>query len=236
MVFDLDPMESERLIRITLLTLYMAGCSTIISSLIGIPIGTYLGLRKTKFTLLIKVFTHTLYGLPPVIAGLVIFMLLSRAGPLGELGIIFTPTAMIIAQVLLITPLIIGLSASAISAIPQVTIDTARTLGARRMNLLKTLLVESRIGIYTAIMIGFGRAISEVGAVIIVGGSIRGDTEVLTTSIVFATQTGNFSFALLLGLILIILALTTSIILTILQSRLTVGKPRRLILKLKNGG
>jgi tungstate transport system permease protein len=214
----------------------MAGCSTTISSLIGIPIGTYLGLRKTKFSLLIKVFTHTLYGLPPVIAGLVMFMVLSRAGPLGEFGILFTPTAMILAQVLLITPLIIGLSASAISAIPQVTIDTARTLGARRMSLLKTLLVESRIGIYTAVMIGFGRAISEVGAVIIVGGSIKWHTEVLTTAIVFETQKGNFYFALLLGLILIIFALTTSIILTILQSRFIVGKPGKLIIRLKNGG
>jgi tungstate transport system permease protein len=214
----------------------MAGCSTTISSLIGIPIGTYLGLRKTKFSLLIKVFTHTLYGLPPVIAGLVMFMLLSRGGPLGELGLIFTPTAMILAQVLLITPLIIGLSASAISSIPQVTIDTARTLGARRMSLLKTLLVESRIGIYTAVMIGFGRAISEVGAVIIIGGSIKGDTEVLTTAIVTLTQKGNFYFALILGLILIILALTTSIILTILQSKYSLGKPSRLILRLKNGG
>lgn len=236
MVFDLDPLESERLVRITLLTLYMAGCSTTISSLIGIPVGTYLGLRKTKFSLLIKVFTHTLYGLPPVIAGLVMFMLLSRAGPLGELGILFTPTAMILAQVLLITPLIIGLSASAIGSIPQVTIDTARTLGARRMSLLKTLLVESRIGIYTAVMVGFGRAISEVGAVIIVGGNIKWHTQVLTTAIVLETQKGNFYFALLLGLILITLALVTSIILTMLQSRFAVKKTRKLIIRLKNGG
>jgi tungstate transport system permease protein len=214
----------------------MAGCSTTISSLIGIPIGTYLGLRNTKFSLLIKVFTHTLYGLPPVIAGLVIFILLSRAGPLGSLGILFTPTAMIFAQVLLITPLIIGLSASAIGSIPQVTIDTARTLGARRLSLLKTLLVESRIGIFTAIMIGFGRAISEVGAVIIVGGNIKWHTQVLTTAIVLETQKGNFYFALLLGLILITLALVTSIILTILQSRFTGRKPGKLIIRLRNGG
>lgn len=236
MVFDIDPLESERLVRITLLTLYMAGCSTTISSLIGIPIGTYLGLRKTSFSLLIKVFTHTLYGLPPVIAGLVMFMLLSRAGPLGELGILFTPTAMILAQVLLITPLIIGLSASAIGSIPQVTIDTARTLGARRMGLLKTLLVESRIGIFTAVMVGFGRAISEVGAVIIVGGNIKWHTQVLTTAIVLETQKGNFYFALLLGAILICLALVTSIILTMLQSRFAVKKTKKLIIGLKNGG
>ena len=95
-----------------MLTLYVAGCSTTISGLIGIPLGTYLGMRKTRFSLLIKVFTHTLYGLPPVIAGLVVFILLSRAGPLGSLGILFTPTAMIFAQILLVTPLIIGLTPS----------------------------------------------------------------------------------------------------------------------------
>jgi tungstate transport system permease protein len=143
---------------------------------------------------------------------------------------------MIFAQVLLITPLIIGLSASAIGSIPQVTIDTSRTLGARRLNLLKTLLVESRIGIFTAIMIGFGRAISEVGAVIIVGGNIKWHTQVLTTAIVLETQKGNFYFALLLGLILITFALVTSIILTILQSRFEGRKPGKLIIKLRNGG
>jgi tungstate transport system substrate-binding protein len=228
--------ETERVIGITLLTLYMAACSTTISSLIGIPIGTYLGLRRTKFAALIKVFTHTLYGLPPVIAGLVIFILLSRAGPLGSLGILFTPTAMIIAQVLLVTPLIIGLTASAISAIPQMTIDSARTLGARRFNLLKTMLSESRIGIFTAVMIGFGRAISEVGAVIIVGGNIKWHTQVLTTAIVLETQRGNFDFALILGAILITLALVTSIVLTIFQGRFKTKKNGRSILRLKNGG
>jgi tungstate transport system substrate-binding protein len=216
--------DSERLVGITLLTLYIAGCSTTISSLIGIPIGTYLGLRKTKFALLIKVFTHTLYGLPPVIAGLVVFILLSRAGPLGDLGILFTPTAMIFAQVILVTPLIIGLSASAIGSIPNVTIDSARSLGAKGFTLLKTLIVESRIGMFTAVMVGFGRAISEVGAVIIVGGNIKWHTQVLTTAIVDETQKGNFDFALVLGGILITLALITSIVLTIFQRRYKVRK------------
>jgi tungstate transport system substrate-binding protein len=218
--------DSERLAGITLLTLYIAGCSTTISSLIGIPVGTYLGLRKTRFSLLIKVFTHTLYGLPPVIAGLVIFILLSRAGPLGELGILFTPTAMIFAQVILVTPLIIGLTASAIGSIPDITIDSAKSLGARGFTLQKTLLVESRIGIFTAVMVGFGRAISEVGAVIIVGGNIKWHTQVLTTAIVDETQKGNFDFALVLGGILISLALITSIVLTYFQRRY-VGSNKR---------
>ncbi|UCH90353.1 MAG: ABC transporter permease [Thermoplasmata archaeon] len=228
-------MESERLVRIVFLTLYVSGMSTLISSLIGIPAGIFLGLRKTRYALLIKVFTHTLYGLPPVIAGLLVFMLLSRAGPLGELGILFTPTAMIIAQVLLITPLIMGLSASAISSIPPGVIDTARTLGARRSSMLETMIVESRVGIFTAVMIGFGRAISEVGAVIIVGGNIKWHTQVRTTAIILETQKGNFYFALILGAILLILAFTTSIILTILQSKYKNGFFTRFIGRVRNG-
>ena len=223
------------MVGIILLTLYVAGCSTLISSLIGIPTGIYLGLRKTRYALLIKVFTHTLYGLPPVIAGLIVFILLSRAGPLGDLGLLFTPTAMIIAQVLLITPLIMGLCASAISAVPASTIETARSLGARRWSLLETMVMESRVGIFTAVMIGFGRAISEVGAVIIVGGNIKWHTQVLTTAIILETQKGNFYFALILGLILIILALFTSLVLTLLQSKYRNGVFTKLFIKLKNG-
>jgi tungstate transport system permease protein len=173
------------------------------------------------------VFTHTLYGLPPVIAGLVVFILLSKAGPLGKLGILFTPTAMIFAQVILVTPLITGLCASSIGSIPVWTIDTARSLGARRLSLLATLVVESRIGIFTAIMVGFGRAISEVGAVIIVGGNIKFHTQVLTTAIVLETQRGNFYFALTLGIILIAFALTTAVTLTFLQKRTLGIKPKK---------
>jgi tungstate transport system permease protein len=133
---------------------------------------------------------------------------------------------MIFAQVVLVTPLIIGLTASAIGSIPEITIDSAKTLGARGFTLLKTLMVESRIGMFTAVMIGFGRAISEVGAVIIVGGNIKWHTQVFTTAIVDETQKGNFDFALVLGGILITLALITSIILTIFQRRYTGKKVR----------
>ncbi len=125
---------------------------------------------------------------------------------------------------------------SAISTIPQMTIDSARTLGARRLSLLRTMLSESRIGIFTAVMIGFGRAISEVGAVIIVGGNIKWHTQVLTGAIVLATQKGNFDFALILGAILIALALVTSIVLTILQGRFKTKKNGRAIFRLRNGG
>jgi len=233
-----DPLEQERVVRITLLTLYIAFMSTTISSLIGIPVGAYLGMKKAKFFVIFKVFTHTLYGLPPVIAGLVIYMLLSRTGPLGPLGILFTPTSMILAQCLLITPLIIGLSATAVDSLPDGVKDTAKTLGAGRLDMIKTLLYESRLGLFTAVMVGFGRAISEVGAVIIVGGNIKWHTQVLTTAIVLETQKGNFSYAILLGVILITIALITALILTLVQHKQKTGRlsilPRGK--KVKGGG
>lgn len=218
-----NPLEQFRVLKIVSLTLYMAFMSTTISSLIGIPLGAYIGMKKAKFFLIFRVFTHTLYGLPPVIAGLIIYILLSRAGPLGSFGLLFTPTSMILAQCLLITPLIIGLSASAVDSLPSGIYDTARSLGTNKWDLVKTLLYESRIGLFTAIMIGFGRAISEVGAVILVGGNIKWHTQVLTTAIVLETQKGNFSYAILLGIILIIIALVTSIVLTLLQHKQKTG-------------
>jgi len=223
-ILPADPLEQERVIQIILLTLYVATMSTTISSILGIPIGAYIGMKKTRFFLLFRIFTHTLYGLPPVIAGLAMFMLLSRSGPLGSLGILFTPTAMILAQCLLITPLVIGLSASAVDSLPKGVVDTARSLGAGRWDLIKTLLYESRMGLFTAVMIGFGRAISEVGAVIIVGGNIKWHTQVLTTAIVLETSSGNFSYAMLLGIILLLIALVTSILLTFLQHKQKTGK------------
>jgi len=219
-----NPYEQLRVINITLLTLYVASLSTIISSLIGIPIGTYIGMKKANFFIIFRVFTHTLYGLPPVIAGLIVYMLLSRSGPLGPMGMLFTPNSMIFAQCILIIPLVIGLSASAVDALPKDVQDTAKTLGANKWDIIKTLLYESRLGLFTAVMIGFGRAISEVGAVILVGGNIKWHTQVLTTSIVLETQKGNFSYAILLGLILITIAFLTSVFLTLLQRKQKTGQ------------
>ncbi len=218
LISGLDP-ETQRVVLITVLTLYMATMSTTVSSLIGIPLGAFIGMRKSQLFLLFRVFTHSLYGLPPVIAGLLVYMLLSRAGPLGPLGILFTPTSMIVAQCLLITPLITGISASAVDSLPKNIEDTARSLGANRIDLIKTMLYEARLGLFTAVMLGFGRAISEVGAVIIVGGNIKWHTQVLTTSIVLETQRGNFNYALTLGAILMLIALIISLVLTIAQKK-----------------
>lgn len=210
-------MIAEEVLEVTLLTLGVAGASTAISAAVGVPAGIVLGLHPGRFSRGFRVFTHALYGMPPVVAGLAVYLLLSRAGPLGSLGILFTPAAMVLAQVVLLAPLVVGVTASSVASLDPLLADTARSLGADRRFLLLTSLREARRGAFTAVMLGFGRAVSEVGAVIIVGGNIRHETRVLTTSIVLETQKGNLDFALQLGLILIVIAALTVAGLTMIQ-------------------
>lgn len=219
--------ETARVLEIVRLTLVISGMSTLISSLIGIPLGVYLGMRRGGFPLLFRTFTHALYGMPPVLAGLLMYLLLSKSGPLGELGILFTPAAMVAAQVFLITPLIIGITASAVDSLDPAVLDTARTLGARGWDLMATLVSEARTGMLTAVMVGFGRAVSEVGAVIIVGGNIKWRTQVLTTAIVIETERGNIQFAIILGAILLTLAVVAGAALTFVQVRSSGGASHR---------
>jgi tungstate transport system permease protein len=218
------PSEQARLLEITLMTLYVASTSTALSSLVGIPLGAWLAIRRSSFALLFRVFTHALFALPPVVAGLAMYLLLSRAGPLGSWGLLFSPTAMILTQCLLVMPLVIGLTASAVDGLPPGIGDTARSLGATRGELVLTLLWEARLGLVTALLAGFGRAISEVGAVILVGGNIKWHTQVLTTAVVLETQQGNFSYALLLGAILLGIALVTALLLTLVQQAQRTGR------------
>lgn len=155
---------------------------------------------------LILLITSSLMALPPVVVGLAIYLLLSRAGPLGEYGLLFTPTAMIIAQSVLIFPIILTLTTDAVSPLEQVYRPLLHSVDASRWFRLKTLIMDARFAIFTALLAGFGRAIAEVGAVIIVGGNIAGLTRVMTTTIALETSKGNLELALALGLILISLA------------------------------
>ena len=202
----------------------MATASTAISSLIGIPIGTLLALREEakgrRPTLTIaKAIVFTLYGMPPVLAGLLVYLLLWNQGPLGFLSWLFTPAGMILAQVLIVTPIITGVTYSAISSVGRDVKDAARTLGARGWSLAATVIEEARLGVFTAVMVGFGRAISEVGAVMIVGGNIRGSTRVLTTAIVLETSRGDFGEAVALGLILLAIGFVIFVLLYGVQQR-----------------
>jgi len=218
--------ETFRVIEVTVMTLAVSGGATIIAGLIGIPLGIYLGMKRGRLFLVIMTLTHTFYGMPPVLAGLLFYLLLSRNGPLGSLGLIFTPAAMILVQVFLVTPIVIGLTASAVGSVEKSVLDTAITLGARGRTLLKTMAKEARTGILSAVMIAFGSAISEVGAVILVGGNIKWRTQVLTTAILIETEKGNIEYAVTLGCILLLLSVVTYSILTYIQARETGMKIR----------
>lgn len=184
----------------------VSGTATCIAAAIGVPLGSRLALREFIGRDAVKVLTFTMYGFPPVLAGLVIYLLLSNSGPLGFLELLFTPGAMVLAQTLLVLPIITGLTLSAVSEVGNDVKDTARTLGATRAQVERLVLKEARVGVVSAVMVGFGRAIAEVGAVIIVGGNIKWHTRVLTTAIVLETRRGNFEYALSLGAILLTMA------------------------------
>jgi tungstate transport system permease protein len=187
-------------------TLLMSFLSTTISSLIGMPLGVMLGSRKFRAKKLIMRLTHTLMGVPPVVAGLVVFLLLSRRGPFGSLQLLFTVSAMVIAQVALITPVVISLTASAVRARAEMMLETTRGLGISKGRELFIMLRECRTQLVSIMLTGFGRSIAEVGAVSMVGGNIQFKTRVMTTAIMLETNKGNFEMAIALGVILLIIA------------------------------
>ncbi|MGE5397065.1 MAG: ABC transporter permease [Chitinophagales bacterium] len=205
------------LIEIILLSLAVSGSSVLISTCIGVPLGAMLGIKRFPGRRVIMRLTYMLMSLPPVLAGLLVYLLLSRTGPLGFWEILFTPMAMVCAQVLLVTPIITGLSASAIAAREKKVLLTALTMGASNRQATWTVIKEARTGITAAIITGFGRAFGEVGAVMLVGGNIKHFTRVLTTSIVLETRQGNFEFAITLGLVLLVLSFLVSSLLLYLD-------------------
>jgi len=203
------------------LSLMVSGSAVIIGAVLGVPLGALLGLKKFPGRELLLRIIYTLMSLPPVLAGLVVYLIFARSGPLGFLDILFTPPVMVIAQVLLATPIITALSSAAIAAKEKLAMDTARTLGASERQAAWMVIKEARTGILAGIMTGFGRAFGEVGAVMLVGGNVRYQTRVLTTSIVLETRQGNYEFAIVLGLILLLLSfVVSSVLLKIDDSKL----------------
>jgi tungstate transport system permease protein len=199
-------------ISIAGLSLQVSATAVILSALAGIPIGVLIALNEFPFKKALIMVINTLMGLPPVVAGLFVFLMISRAGPLGSLGVLFTPTAMVIAQFILVMPIITGLSISATRAVDRSVIETAISLGARKFETVSLVVGEARQALFTTVIAGFGRAIAEVGAVMIVGGDIRWNTRVLTTSIVLETRKSDFDLAIALGLILLALSFTINMI------------------------
>ncbi len=202
------------------LTLRVTGFALFFAMLIGIPIGAGLGLMgRIPAAGCLLPLIYTGMGLPPVVVGLWVYLLLSNQGPLGDLGWLFTPTAMILAQTIIALPLIVGLTLTAVRATDPLLHLQVRSLGATRIQLAWTVLRETRLGVVAAIVAAFGSIISEVGAVMLVGGNIQGETRVLTTAIVLETRQGNFALALALGIILLGLAFVTNLALYGLQKR-----------------
>ncbi len=204
-----------------LLSLRVSGTATLIAVLIGIPLGALIGLRRFRGRSIAVALVHTGFALPPVVIGLFVFMLLSRNGPAGGLELLFTPTAMVLAQALLAAPYVTGITLAAVQAVPADVRLQARALGATPLRAVLTHMREARLGLVAAVIAGFGAVISEVGAVMMVGGNIAGETRVMTTAIVLETRRGNFRTAVVLGLVLLAIAFAVNMILTVAQQRRT---------------
>jgi tungstate transport system permease protein len=204
----------DDLVQITLLSLSVSGIATAISLLIGLPLGTVLALSVFRSRGLVLSVVNTGMALPPVVAGLAIALLLWRSGPLGDLNLIYTPTAIIIAEVVIATPVILGLAAAGIGQLdPRLQLQL-QGLGASRLQTVWWLWREARLSLVAALMAGFGSVISEVGAAMMVGGNISGQTRVLTTAIVLDVGRGEFGTAIMLGGILLALAFLVNGVLT----------------------
>ena len=209
----------REILEITWLTLRVCFTAILISSLIGLPLGMLLGLTRFKGRKIILTIINIGMGLPPVVAGLWISMLLWRSGPLGHLHLLYSPTAIVMAQVLVSLPIVTGLTSSAFQQISEKMLLQIKALGATKIQTILILIKQTKIAIVAAIMAGFGRVIAEVGAAQMVGGNIQGDTRILTTSIVMEVSKGNFDVALAISFILLTVALLITAALTMLQQR-----------------
>ncbi len=207
LVLTLDP----GLLEIVGLSLKVSLSAVFIAALIGLPLGALLALYRFPGRRALTLLITALMGMPPVVLGLVVYLALSRSGPLGVLGLLYTPAAMIIAQTLLVLPIIIALSRATIAALWREYEETMTSLVVTGPALVRTMLYEARFELATAMLAGFGRAIAEVGAVMIVGGNINHFTRVMTTAIALETSRGDLALALALGVILLALALAVNL-------------------------
>jgi tungstate transport system permease protein len=200
-------------------TLAISTVATALAMLAGIPLGYALARGRFPGRTMLLSAVNTGMGMPPVVVGLLVWLLLTRSGPLGSLGLIYTKEAMVLAQFVIATPLVVGFTAASVQSLPAELPDLLYMLGAGRLRRLWIIAREAQLGLLAAIMAGFGAVISEVGASMTVGGNLRGSTRVLTTAIVTETGRGNLPVALALGLLLLALAFGVNILLTILQQR-----------------
>ncbi|WP_171121145.1 MULTISPECIES: ABC transporter permease [unclassified Ruegeria] len=204
---------------IVLLSLKVSVFAVLISALIGMPVGAALAVARFPGRRVLIIVMNALMGFPPVVVGLLVYLMLSRSGALGVLELLYTPTAMIIAQVVLVTPIVAALTRQVIEMLAEEYSEQLRSLGVSRLASVPVLLWDARLALITALLAGFGRAIAEVGAVIIVGGNINHVTRVMTTTIALETSKGNLALALALGAILIGIAVAVNAIVSTLSLR-----------------
>lgn len=215
LIVNLDP----EVIEIAGRTLGVSGSACLLASVICLPLGSLIHFHQFAGKRVLVNVIQALFSLPSVTVGLFVFVLFCRDGPFGELGILFTPTAMIIGQMILITPILLGLTISALSGVTKEVVDTAISLGASGFQTVWLVLKEARYAVLAAVVMGFGRAIAEVGCALMVGGNIKGSTRIITTAMSLEVSKGNLELAMALGIILLFLALIINILLNRLQQR-----------------
>jgi len=215
LLISLDPEVMEIAGR----SLRISGAACLLASLICLPLGSLIHFHQFRGKRALISTTQTLFAMPTVLVGLFVLVLFSRAGPLGEFGILFTPPVMVVGQILLISPLLLGFTISALSGVRREIVDTATSLGASGFQTVWLVLREARYAVLAAVIMGFARAISEVGCALMVGGNIKGATRVITTAISLEASKGELALAIALGIILLFLALIINIVLNRLQQR-----------------
>ncbi len=207
--------------QIAALSLYISLSATLIAAIISIPVGGFIHFHEFYGKRALIVLIQTLYSVPTVVVGLMLYLMISRSGPLGFLGLLFTPEGMILGQTILIIPIMLGLVISALSGVDKNISDTLVALGATGFQKIIEIVKEARYAILGAVVLGFGRAIAEVGVAMMIGGNIRGNTRVLTTAITLETGMGEFGLSIALGIILLSVALIVVVILNIITTGLS---------------
>ena len=215
LIFSFD----SEVLKCAFVSLQVSSIAVLLAALVGLPLGFLIGMNEFSGKKTLITFFNTMMSLPTVVVGLLVFSFISRQGPLGVLGLLFTPAAMIIGQFILATPIITALSISAVQSIDPRIMITARTLGANSYQLGRTLILEARFAVMAAIIAGFGRVIGEVGSAMMLGGNIKGYTRTITTAIALETSKGEFALGLALGVVLLTVAFSVNALFGFVQRR-----------------
>lgn len=215
LIFNLN----AELLGIIFLSIKVSGFALLMAAVLGIPAGAFIGLKRFPLRSVAISLLNTFMGLPPVVVGLFVYLLLSRSGPLGFMGLLYTPSAMVIAQTILALPIVASLSNSAIVSVDPIVKQASVTLGATPSQVTMTIIKEARYGIMSGVIAALGRVMAEVGAILIVGGNIAGYTRVMTTTIALETDKGNFELAFALGLVLLFISLVINLLLHLIQKK-----------------